>query len=93
MCTLSTNIPERSEFILEIYGPVGLRKYISQSLNISYSNLNFKYKVNELVPDENYLPNEWNKVPRHVTENQDDNHPNEIMGNQIYANKDLVWEM
>lgn len=92
MCTLSTNTPERNTFVLELYGPVGLRKYIRENLNISCSDLNFKYKVNELVPEESLLK-DWNKTSQHVTENQEDNHPSEIMGNQINANKELVWEM
>jgi ribonuclease BN (tRNA processing enzyme) len=46
ICTLSTQCATKNDFVLEIFGPEGLRQYVRQSLLLTRSELNFKYVVN-----------------------------------------------
>lgn len=47
LCTTGQNCPE-DKAPIEVYGPVGLRKLIRTSLEISQSRLGYKYLVHEL---------------------------------------------
>ena len=51
MCTIGVTIPERKDFVLEIYGPRGLRKYIRNTLILSKSALTYDYVVSTSKKD------------------------------------------
>ena len=58
MCTVSqSNL--RNETV-ELYGPVGLRKFVRTSLELSRSILGFNYVVHELLPLPACYPEDWN---------------------------------
>ena len=50
LCTVSMNSAEEKA-PLDIYGPVGLRRFLRVSLELSRSIMGFKYRVHELVHD------------------------------------------
>lgn len=81
LCTLGT-IDRKEQFTLEIYGPLGLRRYVRESLNLSRSPLNFQYVVHELVPKEWQYPEDlrgW-KIDEEANCSL---HPQEILGKKI----------
>nr|CAD7578899.1 unnamed protein product [Timema californicum] len=43
LCTIGNAVQERPEFVLELYGPQGLRKFVRQSLSLSRSLLPYGY--------------------------------------------------
>lgn len=47
LCTLGLNCSDEDR-IVEIYGPLGLRKFVRTSLEISQSRLSYQYVVHEL---------------------------------------------
>jgi len=69
----------------ERFRPVGLRRYLRMSLQLSRSKLQCQYRVHELIPTQRQISKsspsfeEWNPP------SQDDFeiHPNELAGNQI----------
>ena len=58
LCTLGNGLdPEQAENkIVDIYGPQGLRKYITVNLELSRSPLSYKYNVHELIPEQDQYP-------------------------------------
>lgn len=50
LCTISQNSPEDRPPV-ELYGPVGLRKFVRTSLHLSRSILGFQIAVHELCHD------------------------------------------
>ena len=50
LCTISQNSAE-DRAPVELYGPVGLRKFVRTSLHLSRSMLGFKIAVHELCHD------------------------------------------
>ena len=64
LCTLGNGLkPEQAEEkILHIYGPQGLRKYITTNLEICRSPLSYKYVVHELMPGKFHLKNNNNTL-------------------------------
>ncbi|XP_046982995.1 zinc phosphodiesterase ELAC protein 1-like [Schistocerca americana] len=93
LCTLSNNMSEsKSDFLLEIFGPHGLRRYVRECLSLSRSMLNFSYVVHELMIAQHQYPDDWHdwKV------DNDDNgclHPQEIGGRSIVCDDSGVWEV
>ncbi|XP_057243278.1 zinc phosphodiesterase ELAC protein 1 [Malurus melanocephalus] len=57
LCTLSLqNSAESSKAPVDIYGPLGLRSFLSRSLQLSHSQLLFPCAVHELVPTPDQCP-------------------------------------
>lgn len=49
--------------IIDIYGPLGIRKYITTNLELSRSPLAYKYNVHELIPENDQFPEDWDDWP------------------------------
>ncbi len=77
---------------LEIYGPLGIRKYIRTCLELSRSYCTYQYIVHELIPIEEQIPQdikEWK-----IVENDDSIlHPSEVLGKSIRPNDKFVWDL
>nr|CAD7416363.1 unnamed protein product [Timema poppensis] len=92
LCTIGNAVQERPEFVLELYGPQGLRKFVRQSLSLSRSLLPYGYVVHELVPlSEQYPANwgEWNVDH----DSKGPLHPQEKQGRDIVAGDDSSWDL
>lgn len=61
MCTISQRGSNNNtaQDPIELYGPVGLRKFLRVSLELSRSQLGFDYIVHELKPTAEQLPDDW----------------------------------
>ncbi|KAK6182913.1 hypothetical protein SNE40_010490 [Patella caerulea] len=90
MCTISQN-KGRSEPV-DIYGPVGLRKYLRVNLQLSRSQLEYEYIVHELETLEEEYPPDWQNWPvNHRCD--EDLHPNEKMGRNILPDKNKILHL
>ena len=56
MCTISQNVLPDSKKLVEIYGPLGLRRFIRTNLELSRSLVTYNYVVHELVPISEQIP-------------------------------------
>ena len=63
LCTLGSQMSEadRQTKVVDIYGPIGLRKFITTVLALARSPLAFKYNICELVPDKDQSPEHWDE--------------------------------
>ncbi|XP_061176244.1 zinc phosphodiesterase ELAC protein 1-like [Saccostrea echinata] len=91
LCTISGN-NQRSE-PLEIYGPVGLRKFIRTSLELSRTILGFAYLVHEMKVLPCQIPSEIQKWKVEESCDSLSLHPNERKGRLIQADQDNVWTL
>ena len=57
LCTLSQNRVDNKT--IELYGPVGLRRFVRTCLELSGSYLTYNYVVHELVPIAQQIPDEF----------------------------------
>nr|CAD7589769.1 unnamed protein product [Timema genevievae] len=92
LCTIGNAVQERPEFVLELYGPKGLRKFVRQSLSLSRSLLPYGYVVHELAPlSEQYPANwgEWNVDH----DSKGPLHPQEKQGRDIVAGDGPSWDL
>ncbi|XP_062898111.1 zinc phosphodiesterase ELAC protein 1 [Mobula hypostoma] len=84
LCTVSlqcSSLPNKQP--VEIYGPVGLRKFLRACMQLSHSQLVFPYVVHELVPTEDQcFPEEWRPPSVHGVDDQ--LHPQELQGTTIH---------
>ncbi|CAH1405960.1 unnamed protein product [Nezara viridula] len=91
MCAIGC-FERADEFVLELYGPLGLRRYVRESLNLSRSPLNYKYVVHELIPLDWQYPED---IKDWKINEEGDNvllHPQEIVGRQI-TNSENIWTL
>ena len=90
MCTMSQSNQRQNP--VEIYGPIGIRKYIRVSLELSRSMLGFTYTVHELIPLKCQYHEGWDKW-RVQHDAGPHPHTNEIHGGTINADDDGIWHL
>lgn len=91
LCTISGN-NQRSE-PLEIYGPVGLRRFIRTSLELSRTILGFSYLVHEMKVLPCQIPADVQKWKIEDSCIEQRLHPNERKGRLIEADTENVWTL
>ncbi|KAE8739931.1 hypothetical protein FOCC_FOCC014570 [Frankliniella occidentalis] len=91
ICTLGNQVMDRKDFILEIFGPKGLRRYVREVLCLSRSPLPFPFRVHELIPMDDQLPRNWASwgVNQEATGPP---HPQELSGRDIQA-ENGIWNL
>ncbi|XP_067031996.1 zinc phosphodiesterase ELAC protein 1-like isoform X3 [Acropora muricata] len=77
---------------VEIFGPVGLRKYLRVCLELSQSLLGFTYSVHELHCSHSDFCQSGNTGPLDSS-TTDRQHSNETLGRTIFENKDCLWQV
>lgn len=65
LCTLGNGLDPKKvgEKEVDLYGPLGLYKYITVSLELSRSQLPYKLNIHEIIPEENQYPPYWQEWP------------------------------
>ena len=58
LCTISQNAVREEKKPLEIYGPLGLRRFIRLNLELSRSLVTYNYVVHELIPIPCQIPDD-----------------------------------
>ncbi|CAH1241717.1 ELAC1 [Branchiostoma lanceolatum] len=77
---------------VEIYGPLGLRRYLRTCLELSRSPISFSYIVHELEPVEEQLPQDWEEWhPEHTSSGL--LHPGEGEGRTIRRDETGAWHL
>ena len=63
LCTIGMGggVDEKTR-VVDIYGPLGLRKYLLTSIEMCSSAPAFKFNIHELVPLDFQYPKEWSKL-------------------------------
>lgn len=79
----SQNFSDYSQFF-EFYGPLGLAEYIRSVLKLSHAHLNFRYRVNEIIP---HNIQNLKQISQHFL-HQFEEHPI-----YIYPNKDGIYNI
>lgn len=83
LCTISLQSnPATTKQPVDIYGPLGLRHFLWQTMELSHSKLLFPYVVHELVPKPDQCPVEEMKELSFV--DRSDTSPEEVKGKTIY---------
>ncbi|KAI8497249.1 Zinc phosphodiesterase ELAC protein 1 [Branchiostoma belcheri] len=78
--------------LVEIYGPLGLRRYLRTCLELSRSPISFSYVVHELEPVEEQLPQDWEEWhPEHTSSGPV--HPGEGEGRTIRRDETGAWHL
>lgn len=94
LCTIGLNCSERRQ-PMEIYGPVGLRKYLRVCLELSQSQLGFSYSVHELKcsNSETFCQSNMADFIPSDSATSDKQHANETCGQTIFADEDGLWQV
>ncbi|CAG0890769.1 unnamed protein product, partial [Darwinula stevensoni] len=94
LCTLGNQATKKpKDFLFEIYGPLGLKKFLRVILSLSQSPLPFPFVVHELVPIEAQLDNvQWPPIPMD-SQSSDPPHPQEGISRLIHPSEDGIWEV
>ena len=79
---------QKTEIIIDIYGPLGLARYLRTAMSLSRSLLSVKFRVNELIPTDRQLTtskppfSSWNPP---AEADSIELHPCELPGHKISA--------
>ena len=90
MCTIGQNVTEGKS--VEIYGPLGVRRFVRTALEMSRSLVTYTYRVHELIPIDEQIPEEV-KAWKCVESDDSTLHPSEQLGTNIHMNKKGVWDL
>jgi len=65
LCTMGNGLdPEKAkDTVVELYGPLGLRKYVTTCLGLSRSPLIYKLAIHEMIPRPDQHPPDWDAWP------------------------------
>jgi ribonuclease Z len=55
MCTIGQNVTDANKLV-EVFGPLGTRRFLRTALELSRSYVTYKYVVHELMPIEEQIP-------------------------------------
>ncbi|BHF73531.1 Zinc phosphodiesterase ELAC protein 1 [Sparganum proliferum] len=79
---------------VEIYGPQGLRRFLRLSLSLSWTLLNFKYAVHQLMftSDQNLTKEKVNWASSELHPELDPILPYEVLGRDIYPDANGFWQ-
>lgn len=102
LCTISSqmglteeDIRNKGAPVVDIFGPLGLNKYIIASLTLSHSPLVFQFRVHELIPEDVQYPEGNEDVKTDVS--LQTSHPSQLPGTCIKATADsfgnLLWQL
>ena len=63
LCTIGMGgDPDEKNRVVDIYGPLGLRKFLLTSMEMCSSVPAFKFNIHELIPQDYQYPKEWSKL-------------------------------
>jgi len=82
LCTLSGSVDSEEERVIDIFGLRGVRMYLRSALFNSYSYLNFRLRIHELLFN--------GEVPSCM---QPGSLECELLGSDIYPSSDGIWEL
>jgi len=95
LCTLGNGLDPATghNTVIELYGPTGIRKFVTTALGLSRSPLVFSLSVIEIVPTQQQYPADWDswKVDHHLQE--EFKLPQECGYRKVECNKDEFWPL
>jgi len=96
LCSLGNGVdPGNAEkTVIEVYGPVGIRRFISTTLGLSRSPLIYRISVIELVPRDDQYPADWQNWPVKHDLDSDQVLPQEVSWRQVeYSPSEKCWPL
>jgi len=95
LCTLGNGMDPTNghNTVIELYGPLGVRKFVTNSLSLSRSPLLYKLSVIELIPKADQYPDNWDvwSVDHHLDTQQ--KLPQESSYREVECCQDKYWPL